>query len=79
VDRDSMPASSFTPDMVEQGRQLFYSKYACQSCHIRGFQEGQGIHRAGALGSGRAPECRLGVCLFEEPAGTTAREQSILP
>ena len=34
VDRDSMPASSFTPDMVEQGRQLFYSKYACQSCHI---------------------------------------------
>jgi len=34
VDRDSMPASSFTLDMVEQGRQLFYSKYACQSCHI---------------------------------------------
>jgi len=34
VDRDSMPASSFTPDVVEQGRQLFYSKYACQSCHI---------------------------------------------
>jgi mono/diheme cytochrome c family protein len=34
VDRDSMTASSFTPDMVEQGRQLFYSKYACQSCHI---------------------------------------------
>ena len=34
VDRDSLPASSFTPDMVEKGRQLFYSKYACQSCHI---------------------------------------------
>ena len=34
VDRDSMPASSFTLDMVEQGRQIFYSKYACQSCHI---------------------------------------------
>ncbi len=33
MDRDSMPAS-FTPDVVEQGRQLFYSKYACQSCHI---------------------------------------------
>ena len=34
VDRDSMPASSFTAEIVEQGKQLFYSKYACQSCHI---------------------------------------------
>ena len=34
VDRDAMPAASFTPDVVEQGRQLFYSKYACHSCHI---------------------------------------------
>jgi mono/diheme cytochrome c family protein len=32
-DRDSMP-SSYPPAMVEQGRQLFYSKYACSSCHI---------------------------------------------
>jgi mono/diheme cytochrome c family protein/cytochrome c1 len=33
-DRDSMPASGYTPAQVEQGKQLFYSKYACQSCHI---------------------------------------------
>ncbi len=33
-DRDSMPASGYPPAQVEQGRQLFYSKYACQSCHI---------------------------------------------
>jgi mono/diheme cytochrome c family protein len=33
-DRDSMPASGYLPAQVEQGRQLFYSKYACQSCHI---------------------------------------------
>ena len=33
-DRDSMPASGYPPVQVEQGRQLFYSKYACQSCHI---------------------------------------------
>lgn len=33
VDPDLMPAS-FTPAQVETGRQLFYSKYACQSCHI---------------------------------------------
>jgi mono/diheme cytochrome c family protein len=31
-DRDSL--SGFTPAMADQGRQLFYSKYACQSCHI---------------------------------------------
>jgi mono/diheme cytochrome c family protein len=33
-DRDSMPASGYLPAQVEQGRQLFYSRYACQSCHI---------------------------------------------
>ena len=33
-DRDSMPSSGYLPAQVEQGRQLFYSKYACQSCHI---------------------------------------------
>ena len=33
-DRDSMPSSGYASAQVEQGRQLFYSKYACQSCHI---------------------------------------------
>jgi cytochrome c1 len=33
-DRDSMPSSGYPPAQVEQGKQLFYSKYACQSCHI---------------------------------------------
>ncbi len=33
IDPDAMPAK-FTPAEIEQGRQLFYSKYACQSCHI---------------------------------------------
>ena len=33
-DRDAMPESGYTSAQVEQGRQLFYSKYACQSCHI---------------------------------------------
>jgi mono/diheme cytochrome c family protein len=32
-DRDSSPVES-TPGSIEQGRQLFYGKYACQSCHI---------------------------------------------
>jgi cytochrome c1 len=34
IDRDSVPASAIAPTQVEQGRQLFYGKYACQSCHI---------------------------------------------
>jgi mono/diheme cytochrome c family protein len=33
-DRDSMPAGGYPSALVEQGKQLFYSKYACQSCHI---------------------------------------------
>jgi mono/diheme cytochrome c family protein len=33
-DRDSMPSSGYPLAQVEQGRQLFYSTYACQSCHI---------------------------------------------
>jgi mono/diheme cytochrome c family protein len=34
IDRDSMPLSGYPAAQVEQGKQLFYSKYACQSCHI---------------------------------------------
>jgi mono/diheme cytochrome c family protein len=33
-DRESMPESGYSSTQVEQGRQLFYSKYACQACHI---------------------------------------------
>jgi len=33
-DRDGIPGSGYAPAEIEQGRQLFYSKYACQSCHI---------------------------------------------
>ena len=34
IDRDSMPLSGFSAGQVEEGKQLFYSKYACQACHI---------------------------------------------
>jgi mono/diheme cytochrome c family protein len=34
IDRDSMPQSGYSVGQVEEGKQLFYSKYACQSCHI---------------------------------------------
>jgi mono/diheme cytochrome c family protein len=34
VDRDSMPLSGYSQGQIELGRQLFYGKYSCQSCHI---------------------------------------------
>jgi mono/diheme cytochrome c family protein len=33
-ERDSMPSTGYPSSQAEEGRQLFYSKYACQSCHI---------------------------------------------
>lgn len=33
-DREELPSSGYPPALVEQGRQLFYSRYSCQSCHI---------------------------------------------
>jgi mono/diheme cytochrome c family protein len=33
-ERESMANSGYPAVAVEQGRQLFYSKYACQACHI---------------------------------------------
>jgi mono/diheme cytochrome c family protein len=40
-DRDWSPATA-TPALVETGRQLFYGKYACQSCHIIDPQKDKG-------------------------------------
>jgi mono/diheme cytochrome c family protein len=34
IDRDSMSVGGYPPDLVEHGKQLFYSKYSCQACHI---------------------------------------------
>ena len=34
IDADLAPSATNPPDIVEHGKQLFYSKYACQSCHI---------------------------------------------
>lgn len=33
-DRDELPSPAYAPALAEQGRQLFYSRYSCQSCHI---------------------------------------------
>jgi mono/diheme cytochrome c family protein len=34
IDRDSIPFSGYSSAQIELGRQLYYSKYACQACHI---------------------------------------------
>ena len=34
VDRDAMPLAGYAPAQIEQGKQLYYSKYGCQACHI---------------------------------------------
>ncbi len=33
INRSALPVQA-TPALVEQGRELFYDKYACQSCHV---------------------------------------------
>jgi cytochrome c1 len=52
-DRDSLPVSEFTPAMVEQGRQLFYSKFACQSCHIADYKTDKGYIGPALAGTGK--------------------------
>jgi mono/diheme cytochrome c family protein len=52
-DRDSLPASEFTPAMVEQGRELFYSKFACQSCHIADYAKDKGYIGPALAGTGK--------------------------
>ena len=34
IDPELAPTAANSPEIVEHGRQLFYSKYACQACHI---------------------------------------------
>jgi len=41
-DRDGIDPAKFSASDVEEGRQLFYSKYACQACHIVDPQKDKG-------------------------------------
>jgi cytochrome c1 len=51
-DRDSIPASELTPAMAELGKQLFYSKFACQGCHIADFANDKGYIGPALAGTG---------------------------
>ena len=42
VDRDSMPLSGYPTAQVELGKQLYYSKYGCQGCHILDTKQDKG-------------------------------------
>ena len=52
-DRDSIPPSDLTPAMAEQGKQLFYSKFACQSCHIADYKNDKGYIGPALAGTGK--------------------------
>jgi mono/diheme cytochrome c family protein len=52
-DRDSLPNSELTPALADQGRQLFYSKFACQSCHIADFAKDKGYIGPALAGTGK--------------------------
>ena len=52
-DRDSLPVSELNPAQVEQGRQLFYSKFACQSCHIADYSKDKGYIGPALAGAGK--------------------------
>jgi cytochrome c1 len=51
-DRDSIPASELTPAMAELGKQLFYSKFGCQGCHIADFANDKGYIGPALAGTG---------------------------
>lgn len=42
IDPDKAPPAVNPPALVDQGRQLFYSRYACQSCHVANTQTDKG-------------------------------------
>ena len=52
-DRDSLPASELTPAMADQGKQLFYSKFGCQGCHIADFKNDKGYIGPALAGTGK--------------------------
>jgi len=52
-DRDSVAASELTPAMAEQGKQLFYSKFGCQGCHIADYKNDKGYIGPALAGSGK--------------------------
>jgi mono/diheme cytochrome c family protein len=52
-DRDSFPVSELNPARADQGKQLFYSKLACQSCHIADFAKDKGYIGPALAGTGK--------------------------
>jgi len=52
-DRDSIPTSDLTLAMADQGKQLFYSKFGCQGCHIADFATDKGYIGPALAGTGK--------------------------
>jgi hypothetical protein len=70
VDRDSMPLTGYPPAQVELGRQLYYSKYGCQACHIIDTKQDKGYIGPTLDACWLAAHRSLGLQLDEGPSGS---------
>jgi mono/diheme cytochrome c family protein len=52
-DRDSFPTEELSAARADQGRQLFYSKFGCQSCHIADYSKDKGYIGPALAGTGK--------------------------
>jgi mono/diheme cytochrome c family protein len=52
-DRDSFPVDELNATRADQGRQLFYSKFGCQSCHIADYSKDKGYIGPALAGTGK--------------------------
>ena len=78
-DSSSLPASSFTAADREHGRQLFYSKYACQSCHIVDPNNDKGYIGPTLTRGGPAADRGLDLPLLEGSSGAAAGNAGTQP
>ena len=51
-DSTALDVSSLNPDAAARGKQLFHSKYACQSCHIADYKKDKGYVGPALAGAG---------------------------
>ncbi len=78
-DRDSLPVSQFTAAQVEQGRQLFYSKFACQSCHIADYKTDKGYIGPALAATGNRLNAAWVLSLAERSSGAAPWDHGAQP
>ncbi len=79
IDPDAMPLHGYAPAQVEQGRQLFYGKYACQSCHMVDPAQDKGYIGPPLTDCRLATESRVDLPMAERSAATQTRNHRAEP